>query len=172
MSPTYFVIALAGLPGSGKTSIANAIATISPMHILSRDRIKRCLFGTHDAGIPQNVIAFDAICNAVPVLGQLARPFVIDGMTFGTDGQMERLQSIVENENGIVLPIFVEVDIELAKRRLEIPNPLEPVDRNPTLVDRVFKSFRTVPDNWYRLDGSEPPDDNASTILALLENTK
>lgn len=157
MPKNFTVVALAGLPGAGKTTIANVLGQTQHIQVLSRDNIKRVLFGQFDFGILQNSIAFDVLCKSVPVLAQYVKVLVIDGMTFGVDHQMERLELVVASSNGIVIPVMVEIDVEVAKKRLKVIDPKSPADRTPELVQQVAESFRSVPDTWHLINGVDSP---------------
>jgi len=169
--PIVPVVALAGLPGAGKTSIAHELHKRYGFYVLSRDTIKRALFGVHDVGEIQNNVAFGAMLNALPALVDLKIPVVIDGMPFDRKGQSESIELTIR-DNGVLF-VFVDTPIVEAQRRLAVPDPSGPADRNPDLVVRIATGFRTMPHEWIQINGTKKPSANADTIaLALLPGNK
>lgn len=164
--PIVPVIGLAGLPGAGKTTIAQELRRRHGFSILSRDTVKRALFSDHDVGEIVNSIAFGAMLNALPALVDLKVPVVIDGMPFSHEGQSESVE-LVLRDNGVLF-VFVDTPIVKAQRRLSVPDPSGPVNRNPELVTRVATDFRTIPHEWLRINGTEDPSFNAETIMQAM----
>lgn len=159
------VVALAGLPGAGKTTIATQLSRRHGFTVISRDSTKRALFGRHDVGHEQNDIAFRAILEAVPVLISYSLAVVVDGMPFDRVGQMEDLERVV---HGIrLIPILVDTPVDVAQRRLVPADKDGPSDRTPELVSQISASFRSIPETWHRLDGTLEASLNADRIASL-----
>lgn len=164
--PIVPVVGLAGLPGAGKTTIAQELRRRHGFSVLSRDTVKRALFSDHDVGEIRNNIAFEAMLNALPALVDLKIPVVIDGMTFSHEGQSESVE-LVLRDNGVLF-VYVDTPIVEAQRRLTVPDPSGPANRNPELVTRIATNFRTIPHEWLRINGTEDPSFNSETILLAI----
>lgn len=163
-SESCSVVVLAGLPGAGKTTIADQLRERHGYTVLSRDAVKRALFGFDDVGEQQNAIAFDAMLRALPVLVRLHRNVVVDGMPFDKEGQSERVTEVLGPEH--LTFVFVDTPLEVAKARLSVPDPSGPADRGPELVTRIAQGFRLIPVNWRRINGVAEPSANADTIAS------
>ena len=117
-------IALAGLPGAGKTTLANEWCRITGAHLLSRDAIKRAAFGsTLDVGTEQNEVAFTALKAALPIILRSGRSVIIDGCTFAKMGLMEDVEAICASSHARCIPVLVHCPAELAAQRLSLPDP-------------------------------------------------
>ena len=65
MPSMKIIIVLAGLPGAGKSSLAARLADRSGYSILSRDTIKRALFGKLNVSPAQNDHAFSVLLDSL-----------------------------------------------------------------------------------------------------------
>ncbi len=160
------VVVLTGVPGAGKTTIATRLRTDHGFTLLSRDSVKRALFGNDDVGDTQNDIAFGAMLQAVKLLSQLRRNVVVDGMPFDKEGQAEAIESAL-GPDGVTF-FFVDTPIEEAMSRLSTPDPHGPADRTPELVMSIAKTFRPIPPSWQRIDGCDAASKNADFIASTV----
>jgi hypothetical protein len=149
------VIALAGLPGSGKTTVGRCLEQSLGAYVLSRDSIKRALFGKHDFGDKKNELAFDVLMSALPLTLENWNLVVVDGMTFRRFGDMEHLEDSLFNMANLLI-CHIKVSPELAAARLSVSDPDGPGNRNASLVNTVATSFRTIPPHWIEFDGGKP----------------
>ncbi len=118
-----FCVALAGYPGAGKTSLALTLRQSQPdLVIVSRDQVKRALFGLYDVGDEQNAIAFSAVKQSLAVLLRDGHSVVVDGMTFSAGGQMEEVAAIAAQQRARFLPVYLNCSVDLASRRLAGPS--------------------------------------------------
>ncbi|MDQ3850763.1 MAG: AAA family ATPase, partial [Actinomycetota bacterium] len=83
------VVALMGLPGAGKTTLADALAPRIPARTVSRDVIRAAMFRPCDFSEAEKQAAFAAVVHAVAVNGELRRSTVVEGMPFSRDGEFE-----------------------------------------------------------------------------------
>lgn len=149
------VVALAGLPGSGKTTVARSLEQSLGAHVLSRDSIKRVLFGKHDVGDRKNELAFDVLMRALPLALEDWNLVVVDGMTFRRFGDMEHLEESLVNMANLLI-CHIKVSPELAAARLSVSDPDSPGNRTASLVNTVASSFRKIPPHWIEFDGGKP----------------
>jgi predicted kinase len=127
------------------------------MFILSRDAIKRSLFGLHDVGIPQNAIAFRSMIEALPILLTSGTRVIVDGMPFSRVGQSEAIEAIASTMSVESCVLYLDCPESIAGDRLQQHDPVGPSDRDAALVNRVASSFRRIPDHWRRLDATQSP---------------
>jgi len=114
---------MAGLPGTGKSSIARQLATRLHALVLSKDEIRAELFSNEQIDFSREQ---DDLCMMVVYLiaGYLLRAnpeqtIVIDGRTFSQSYQTEQLLSRAESFE--VKPVIIECvcDDAVARQRLE-----------------------------------------------------
>lgn len=151
--PRPIVVALIGLPGAGKSTLANALGERLDLRIANRDLIARALFPQCSYSIPEKRAAFHALLLAVEVNGALGESTVIDGMTFSSRNDLERVARIAAKYDLIMIPIWLDLPANVAKARISADrhsgryHPAD--DRTPALVDAVLARFErplpTVP---------------------------
>jgi predicted kinase len=149
------VLVLVGVPGSGKTALASWLSEQGNVIVISRDTLKRALFGPHDVGSAQNHLAFEVMKLAMPLSLSLADLVVLDGMPFSRVGQVEEVHAIAMSAGASCLPLFFECPVDVAQDRLRTPDPSGPPDRDPDLVTRVTESFRRIPQSWGRVNSAQ-----------------
>jgi len=147
------VVALIGLPGAGKSTLANALAERLDLRLANRDLIARALFPQCTYSLPEKRAAFHAVLLAVEVNGAIGESTVIDGMTFSSRGDLERVARIAAKYDLVMVPIWLDLPADVAKARIGADrksgryHPAD--DRTPALVDAVLERFErplpTVP---------------------------
>ncbi len=84
---------MAGLPGTGKSTLANRLAAALGGVILSKDVVRAALFPAPvlDYSPTQDEIAMSAVYRAAASIlkGRHARPVFLDGRTFSKPGQLD-----------------------------------------------------------------------------------
>ena len=161
---------LIGLPGSGKTAVASWLADQTDSIIISRDTIKRALFGRHDVGVSQNALAFEVMKMAIPVSTTLAQLVILDGMPFSRVGQVEAVRDIAATNGIESIPVFLDCSIESAQDRLQIVDPEGPYDRDADLVSRVADEFREIPSSWLRVNADNSLNHVRDEVWTSLES--
>lgn len=117
------LIAMAGLPGSGKSTIAACLEREMGAAVLNKDQVRATLFPTCvlDYSADQDNISMAAIYQAAAAILK-AHPqqvVILDGRTFLRPGQVKSLLDLAASLN--VQPKIVECvcDDEVARQRLE-----------------------------------------------------
>jgi len=165
------VIILAGLPGSGKTTLATRLSAQLGYTILSRDAIKRAFFGTYDVGDVQSEYAFNALLDVLPLSLSLAPGVIVDGVPFAKIGQAERVECVARRSGAVSVVVWLDCDIGTASRRVALDHTGQS-NRSAQTVHRVATEFRDIPDSWVRIDALQTPYDinaHVSSILASME---
>lgn len=89
------LVAMTGLPGTGKSTLAHALADALPALVLDKDRVRAALFSTAvDYSAAQNDFCMKVIYQTAAFLLQRdpSRAVIIDGRTFATQAQREALR--------------------------------------------------------------------------------
>lgn len=161
------MIALAGIPGAGKSAVASQVSKRTDSHILSRDALKRQFFGKGDVGDDKNEFVFRFMLCGLPLLLRDSNIVIIDGMTFRRVGDMERLEKVLSNSANLLI-CHIDVNPDVAATRLQQPDETAPGNRDRDLVESVAASYRMIPEHWIRFDGNYPPETTAKRIISEL----
>jgi adenylylsulfate kinase len=117
------LIALAGLPGTGKSTLAGRLAGELGGVVLDKDRVREALFPppVGDYSADQNEICMAAIYRAAAhVLGNHpSRAVILDGRTYLRPGQVQDLLALAASVNEVPRVIECVCADEVARRRLE-----------------------------------------------------
>lgn len=162
------VIALMGLPGSGKTTLAEAVAPRIPARIVSRDALRAVMFRPCSYSDAEKAAAFRAVLDAVAVNCDLGRSTIVDGMPFSRVGEFEAVSQASGEHGGRAIPVLCSISIEGAQRRIRQQSDSVAYDRDDELVLEVAGRFRAVPDGTIELDATRPVDEIAGDLLRLL----
>ena len=81
-APRALIVALIGLPGAGKSTIARALEQQLDLRRVCRDAIRHAMFPRCDYSFVEKRAAFRTVLLAVEINCLLGDSSVIDGMTF------------------------------------------------------------------------------------------
>jgi predicted kinase len=117
------LIAMAGLPGTGQSTLAQRLAQELGAVILGKDEVRAALFPqpVQDNSTDQADIAIRAIYEAAAYIrGKFPGTAVIlDGRTFTRSGQLHNLLTLSQSLNELTRIIECVCADEVARRRLE-----------------------------------------------------
>ena len=163
------VVALIGLPGAGKSTVAAALERELGLRRVCRDAIRQAMFPRCDYSFVEKRAAFRTVLLAVEINCLLGEPTVIDGMTFSRRGDFDELHARAERHGYDVLPLFIDCPSALARERLarDLLERAHPAaDREPDLVDRVARRFDPPPAAAIRIDAARPMDEVCRLAIA------
>ncbi len=145
------LIAMAGLPGTGKSTLARALADALPAVVLDKDRVRAALFSSAvDYSAAQNDFCLSVIYQTAAFLLQQDpnRAVIIDGRTFATQAQRETLREAA-SKTGATLHIIECVCAEptaLARLAHDAATGAHPAaDRDAALYRRVQARWDPIP---------------------------
>ena len=117
------LIAMAGLPGTGKSSLAARLRTALGAVVLGKDDVRSILFPAPvlDYSVEQDDLTMQAIYSAA---GYIRRTFpgqtvILDGRTFLRPGQLDDLLALAESLHEAPHVIECVCDDAVAQERLE-----------------------------------------------------
>ncbi len=157
------IVALAGLPGTGKSTLARVLAAHLDGVVLDKDRVRAALFppGVLDYSAAQNDFAMEVVYRTAAFLleREPARPVILDGRTFSQHEQVVRLRIAAEEAQAPLYLIECTCAPETARRRLEADltagaHPAE--DRDFALYRRLEAHFDPLPEPKLVLDTDIP----------------
>ncbi len=166
------VIALMGLPGSGKTTVAERLVRVRDLSVISRDAIRAAMFRPSRFTELEKQCAYQALLLAVAACLELGRSCIVEGMTFSRAGEVEEVRRIAATAGAHFLPVFLDCPVDVAQARAArdlAEHHRAPKDRDERLVTRVAARFDAPPPDALRLDATRTPEEIAKAILHRLD---
>ena len=161
------VIALAGLPGTGKSTLARALAPVLGAPILDKDAVRAELFAAHeiDYGSEQDEACMRAIHERVVELAGHEPPagpahVILDGRTYSRREQVQALQALAARIAAPLLLVECTCSKTLALERLarDAAGGGHPAgNRGPALYRRLRASADPLPEPRLVIDTGRMP---------------
>jgi len=162
------LVVMAGLPGSGKSRLAQALAGALPALVLDKDRVRAALFPAEEIEYSQRQddLVMGILLQAAQFLLAKGRSVVIDGRPFALQAQMEPVAACARQAGAPLKVILCECPQALALARLEHDrasgtHPAQ--DRDAALYERLRRAGRPAPAagirwaaRWYPRAGAPP----------------
>ena len=146
--PTRFVI-LAGLPGTGKTALAEALASRMNGIVLSKDRLRAALFppGAIDYSAEQDDFCMSVVLEAAQRIaagGKLSFIF-FDGRTFSRSRHVEQVAQAAELAGAELRVLHLHCPEPLARERIAQDRGTHPAaNRDWALYCEVKARFEPI----------------------------
>ncbi len=142
-------VIFAGLPGTGKSSLAKALAERLGAAILDKDRVRGALFpdALTDYSAEQDQLCMRAMLEAAAYLTERRRVKYIffDGRTFSTQGQIEDVLLAASQARARWRILHVTCADAVAEERLARNDPGHPAkNRDPALYRRIKQHFEPI----------------------------
>jgi predicted kinase len=142
-------VIFAGLPGTGKSTLARALAERLGAAILDKDRVRGALFpdALTDYSAEQDQLCMRAIVEAAAYLTERRRVKYIffDGRTFSTRAQIEVVLQAAKQAGARWRILHVTCADAVAEERLARNDPAHPAkNRDPALYRRIKQHFEPI----------------------------
>ena len=168
------VLVLAGLPGTGKSALARALAARLDAPLLDKDAIRATLFGPRwiEYSREQDDWCCRVAREAVEWLAQRGRATVavLDGRTYSRAGQADEVERWAASLGARVTWIVCRASPEVALARIAADAGRHPArDRDRALYERLARESVPLPEPRLELDTDRAsPDALAERCLASL----
>lgn len=164
-------VLFAGLPGTGKSTLARALAARLDAAILDKDRVRGALFPgpLTDYSALQDQVCMHAMLAAAAYLTERRRvPFIFfDGRTFSTQAQRDEVLKAAEQAGAQSRILLVTCANAIAEQRLATGDPEHPAqNRDPALYRTIKQHFEPIQNPKLEVDTTLGID----TVLSLVEN--
>jgi predicted kinase len=142
-------VLFAGLPGTGKSTLARALAERLSAAVLDKDRVREALFpgSLTDYSTAQDQLCVGAMLEAARYLtgrGQVKYVF-FDGRTFSTRVQVGEVVWAAEQAGAAWRILHVTCSDAVAEQRLAHTDPAHPAkNRDPGLYRRIQQHFEPI----------------------------
>ena len=142
-------VIFAGLPGTGKSTLARALADRLGAAILDKDRVRAALFpdALTDYSPRQDQLCMRAILEAAAYLTERRRVKYIffDGRTFSTREQIQNVLQAAEQAGARWRILHVTCADAVAEERLARKDPAHPAkNRDPALYRTIQQHFEPI----------------------------
>ncbi|HEX7555101.1 MAG TPA: AAA family ATPase [Leptolinea sp.] len=117
-----YIIAMAGLPGSGKSALASRLAAAIPAVIINKDTVRSAIFPPQEIeySSAQDDFVFSLIYQAAAYLLRKGRTVILDGRPFILRNQRVELIKAAREADAELRIIYCIAPDEVVKARLEL----------------------------------------------------
>ena len=171
-TPTW--VLFAGLPGTGKSTLARAMAERLGAAVLDKDRVRAALFpgALTDYSAEQDQLCMRAMLEAAAYLTERRRLDYIffDGRTFSTQAQIEDVLTAAARAGARWRILHVTCADAVAEQRLARNDPAHPAkNRGPALYRSIRQRFEPILQPKLEVDTTLGIDSELAAVEAYLK---
>jgi len=166
------IILMAGLPGTGKSTLARALAEKTAGSVLSKDEIRAVLFAPNDIeySTAQDDFCMEVMLQAARFLLEKnpQRKVFLDGRTFSRRYQIDRVLACAAEISQPCTILECTCSEESARRRLELDSTHPARNRNFDLYLDVRAHFEPIDYKKTVIDTDQPLENCIQQVIAAL----
>lgn len=161
------VIAMMGLPGAGKSTLARLLAEATRWSILDRDEI-RAEHHPRDASAEARLHADQLLLRRAGSGVRASMNLIIDGKTFASAADRHLLQEHIDDAGGQLHWCWLDLPVDHAIARVLADQGHPAADRDGDLVRAVAARFEPPDAAIWRLDATRPASALQRELVLLL----
>jgi bifunctional enzyme CysN/CysC len=167
------VVVLAGLPGAGKSTLAQALANRLPdARVIDKDQVRHALFAPCDYSAAERDVTFAAMLDAARYHLGRGRIVIFDGLTFSRRSQVKAAEDVAAESGAFAAVIVCDVPVSVAVERVE--QEAEEGEhlagnRDGDVVRRVAAEMEEPSGAYLTLPTTRPVEDLIEPALAYVE---
>lgn len=158
-APDRLIVAVMGLPGAGKSRVADALEKQLGLRRVCRDSIRQAMFPDCNYSYIEKRAAFRAVLLALEINCLLGEASVIDGMTFSRAGDFQSVSHLAKRMNFRAIALWIDCPPAIARDRIAADAAAArhiARDRVPALVDAVLARGDQPPGDAICIDATQP----------------
>ena len=160
------VVVLCGLPGSGKSTLGQALCARFGLALIDRDQIRDRLFPDCRFIEAEKQAANQAVLETLRANCIAGKSSLLDGMTFGRESERHAVRAVAGEHGFDCTLLWLDCPVDVAAQRVaRQPHPA--ADRTPQLVRDVAARFER-PSDALRLDATLPQAEILKRAVAAL----
>ncbi|HVL05060.1 MAG TPA: AAA family ATPase [Acidimicrobiales bacterium] len=164
------VIVLVGLPGAGKSTLAQALARRLPgARVLDKDKVRHVLFDPCDYTSAERDVVFAAMLDAARYHVGRDRIVIFDGLTFSRRSQVAAAENVAHDAGAFVAVLVCDVPLDVAIARVEAADDHLAANRDGQLVRRVAAEMEEPSGDYLTLDMTGEPEELVEQAMAYVE---
>ncbi len=168
------VIVLVGLPGAGKSTLADAVARRLPdARVLDKDKVRHALFDPCDYTSAERDVVFAAMLDAARYHLGRDRIVIFDGLTFSRRTQVAAAEAVAHDAGAFAAVIVCDVPVKVAMERCEADAAAGDrhlaANRDGQLVRRVAAEMEEPAGDYLTLNMTGDVDRLADQALEYVE---
>jgi len=167
------VIVLVGLPGAGKSTLAEVLGHRLPdSRVLDKDKVRHVLFDPCDYTSVERDVVFAAMLDAARYHLGRDRMVIFDGLTFSRRSQVAAAEAVARESGAFAAVIVCDVPLEVAIERCQADAGGDvhlAANRDGELVRRVAAEMEEPAGDYLTLDMTDQVDRLADQALAYVD---
>ena len=153
------LVVLVGLPGAGKTTLANWLAEHHGFVVSSRDTIRAAMFPDCRYTLEEKAAAYSGMKQSIAIMLRQGVQVVTDGICFSSQRERDEVIALGAAAGVRVVILACECPVAVAQQRVEHDRAVDSnalKDRDAALVVEVSNRFDPIPPSAVLIDTSAP----------------